>query len=42
MMNNKMNYIAPELELIEIAENDIIATSTGNPFVGEDDEFDIG
>lgn len=41
MMNNKMTYIAPELELIEVAENDIIATSTGDSFIGEDDEFEL-
>lgn len=40
-MNNKMNYIAPELELIEVAKNDVITTSNDLPFLGEDDSLDI-
>jgi hypothetical protein len=42
MMNNKKIYIAPELLLVEIADNDIITTSTGDSFVGEDDDLEIG
>ncbi len=41
MMNKKMNYIAPELELIEVAKNDVISTSSDLPFLGEDDALDI-
>lgn len=42
MMNNKMNYNAPEFELINIDATDIITTSPSDrPFVGEDDELDI-
>ena len=41
-MMTKMNYNAPEFELINIEAPDIITTSpNGLPFVGEDDELDI-
>ena len=42
MMNDKKIYIAPELLLVEIENNDIITASTGDSFVGEDDDLKIG
>ena len=38
----KMNYSAPEFELVLIPCDDIITTSIGDkPFAGEDDTLDI-
>ena len=41
IMMNKMNYNAPELELIAITDDIITTSQNDKPFVGEDDELDI-
>ena len=38
----KMNYTAPEFELVLIPAEDIITTSIGDkPFLGEDDDLSL-
>ena len=41
IMMNKMNYNAPEIQLIAITDDIITASLGDKPFVGEDDDLDI-